>query len=67
MKEIHVEHSLRHHIEAHTLPHKHTHTHMTGDHRSPKSPARLNVHLKIHTSVAPGMLWKNSEGQKLGR
>ncbi len=57
-KEIHVEHSLGHHTATQT------HTHTTANHTSPKSPARLNVHLKIHTSVAPGMLWKNSEGQK---
>lgn len=42
----------------------HTHAYTTANHSSPKSPARLNVHLKIHTSAAPGMLWKNNEGQK---
>lgn len=42
----------------------HTLTHSAANHSGPKSPARLNVHLKIHTSVAPGMLWKNNEGQK---
>lgn len=36
----------------------HTLTRPTVDHSSPKSPATLKVHLKIHTCDAPGMLWK---------